>query len=215
MSEKGDIVVRKTIKSDSATEGSEGIAKVVLDWAKQWTSQDPADVRPRWMFFPSETRYAIEDTYADERNGKSRTDVHFVIEYPVYIAEIANGLERLDLSEGVVLALETIMKSADRDFTISFILQRPAFKLGDGCLEQLETELGKSHSIQPDAMLYKALKTVGLAPTFELVDNEPIDSVDDPYPRVMPIGEAKFPVRVRDEAKRVSDHTYLLDEADR
>jgi hypothetical protein len=51
---------------------------------------------------------------------------------------------------------------------------------------------------------YKALKIVGLAPTFEHVDNEPINPVSETYPRVMPTGEARFSVRVRDEAKRVS-----------
>jgi len=203
MSEKGDIVVRKTIKSDVSDEETGRNEKVVFDWAK------------RWMFFPAGTRYAVEDTHANDHHGHAQTDVHFLIEYPVYIADGTKGSIPSDSTESLISSLEMIMKSADRDFTISFVLSRSAAKLGDGCLEELETELGKSHSIQPDAILYKALKIVGLVPTFELVDEEPIYPVDDSYPRVVPTGEARFPVRVRDEAKRVSDSTFLMDETNR
>jgi len=208
MSEKGDIVVRKTIKSDASDEETGRNEKVVFDWAKQWTSQDLADVRPRWMFFPAGARYAVEDTHANDHHSHAQTDVHFLIEYPVYVADGTKGSIPSDSTESLISSLEMIMKSADRDFTISFVLSRSVAKLGDGCIEQLEDELGKSHSIQPDAILYKALKIVGLAPTLELVDKEPIYPVDDSYPRVMPTGEARFPVRVRDETKRVSNYAY-------
>jgi hypothetical protein len=214
MSEKGDIVVRKTINSDSTGERTNTNEKVIFDWGKQWTSQDPADVRPRWMFFPSGTRYAIENTCPNGHHGHAQTDVHFFIEYPVCMADGTKESIPSDSTESLVSSLEMIMKSADRDFTISFVLSRSAAKLGDGNYEQLETELGKSHSIQPDAILYKALKIVGLAPTFEHVDNEPISPVSETYPRVMPTGEGRFPARVRDEAKKVSDHTYFKDETD-
>jgi hypothetical protein len=156
MSEKGDIIVRKTIKSAASDEVIGRNEKVVFDWAKQWTSQDLADVRPRWMFFPAGTRYAVEDTHANDHHGHAQTDVHFLIEYPVYIADGTKGPIPSDSTESLISSLEMIMKSADRDFTISFVLSRSVAKLGDGNFEQLETELGKSHSIQPDAFIQGA-----------------------------------------------------------
>jgi hypothetical protein len=214
MSEKGDIVVRKTTNSDSTGEKTNTNEKVIFDWGKQWTSQDPADVRPRWMFFPSGTRYAIENTCPNGHHGHAQTDVHFFIEYPVCMADGTKESIPSDSTESLVSSLEMIMKSADRDFTISFVLSRSVARLGDGNFEQLETELGKSHSIQPDAILYKALKIVGLESTFEHVDEEPIYPVNDSYPRVSEsTGAPSYPVRVRDEAKRVSDLSYPMCEA--
>jgi len=213
MSEKGDIVVRKTVTSDLSGEKFDRSEKVIFDWAKKWMSQDPADVRPRWMLFPSGTRYAIEDTHAHERHGNARTDAHFVIEYAVYVTDDVQGSEQPDLTKRLVLlleSLESIIESADQDFDISFVLSRPADKLGDGFLEQLEHDLGQPHSVQPDAILYKAIKYIGLAPTFEHVNGGPINPVDDVYPRIEPTTNARFPVRVRDEAKRVSDHTFCV-----
>ena len=184
---------------------------MIFDWAKKWMSQDPADVRPRWMFFPSGTRYAIEDTYAHERHGNAKTDAHFVIEYPIYVTDDVQGSEQPDLTKRLVLLLESIIESADQDFDISFVLSRPADKFGDGFLEQLQHDLGQPHSVQPDAILYKAIKCIGLAPTFKHVNGGSINPVDDFYPRIEPTFNARFPVRVRDEAaKRVRDHTFCV-----
>jgi hypothetical protein len=209
MSEKGDLVVRKTLNSDTSNDGIKRNEKVIFDWAKQWMSQDPADVRPRWMFFPSGTRYAIEDTCPTENRGQAKDDVHFVIEYPVYIAKDTKGSESSDLTESLVLALRSIMDTADRDLTISFVLSRAAVEIGDGCLDQLERELGQPYSTQPDAILYKAVKDLHLVPTFEHVNDEPINPVPETYPKVKSTSEARFPVRVRDEAKRVSGRSLL------
>jgi hypothetical protein len=206
MSATGDIVVRKTAKSQQG--------KVVFDWSKQWMSQNPSEVRPRWMYFPSGTRYTIENTWDDTHRDSGRDDVHFVIEYPVYVDSLVKYVRRPtrpELTKTLVEAFRSIIKSATQDFRVRFILSRPA-KLGKGTLVQLENELDDRHSIQPDAVLYKALKDLGLRPTLEHVDNEPINPVSENYPRVMPTVEADFPARVRDEAKKVSDHTYFTDE---
>jgi hypothetical protein len=208
MSETGDIVVRKTAKTEQG--------KVVFDWSKQWMSQDSVDVRPRWMYFPTGTRYTIENACDDRHRDSGKNDVHFVIEYPVYVDGSVKHVRRPtrpELTKTLVKAFWSIIKSATQDFRVLFILSRPA-KLGKGTLVQLENELDDRHSIQPDAVLYKALKDLGLRPTLEHVDNEPINPVSENYPRVMPTVEADFPARVRDEAKKVSDHTYFIDETD-
>ena len=208
MSETGDIVVRKTSKSLQG--------EVVFDWSKQWMSQDPADVRPRWMYFPSGTRYTIENTCNDQHRDSEKHDVHFVIEYPVYVDSPVKHVPRPtrpELTKSLVKAFRFIIKSATQDFKIRFILSQPA-KLGKGSLIQMGRELDDRHSTPPDAVLHKALKDLGLRPILEHVDHEPINPVSGTYPRVVPTVEADFPARVRDEAKRVSDHTYFVDETD-
>jgi hypothetical protein len=209
MSATGDIVVRKASKSLQG--------KVVFDWSKQWMSQDPADIRPRWMYFPSGTRYTIENACDDRHRDSGRDEVHFVIEYPVYVdgsVKHAHRPSRFELTKTLVEALRSVIKSATQDFRIRFILSRSAVKLGTKSLIQLEEELEDRHSSQPDVLLYKALKCLGLKPTLEHVDHEPINPVSESYPRVIPTVEADFPARVRDEAKKVSDHTYFIDETD-
>jgi hypothetical protein len=96
---------------------------------------------------------------------------------------------------------------------VSFFQDQP-LNLAKKSLIQLEGELEDRHSTQPDVLLYKALNVLGLNPTLEHVDHEPINPVSDTYPRVTPTVEADFPARVRDEAKKVSDHTYFIDETD-
>jgi hypothetical protein len=203
MSETGDIVVRKTAKSQQG--------KVVFDWSKQWMSQNPSEVRPRWMYFPSGTRYTIENTCDDRHRDSGKHDVHFVIEYPVYVdspVKYVRRPTRPELTKTLVEAFRSIIKAATQDFRVRFILSRPA-KLGKGTLVQLENELDDRHSIQPDAVLYKALKDLRLDPTLEHVDHEPINPVSETFPRVVPTVEADFPARVRDEAKRVSGHHLI------
>jgi hypothetical protein len=209
MSETGDIVVRKTAKSEQG--------KVVFDWSKQWMSQNPSEVRPRWMYFPSRTRFTIENTGDGRHRDSGKNDVHFVIEYTVYVdgsVKHAHRPSRFELTKTLVEAFRSVLKSATHDFKIRFILSRSAVKLGKKSLIQLEEELEDRHSTQPDVLLYKALKGLGLKPTLEHVDNEPINPVSETYPRVTPTVEADFPARVRDEAKKVSDHTYFIDETD-
>jgi hypothetical protein len=204
MSETGDIVVRKTAKSQQG--------KVVFDWSKQWMSQDPADLRPRWMYFPSGTRYTIENTCDDKHRDSGRDDVHFVIEYPVFVdgpVKHVNRSTRFKLIKNLVDAFRLVIAWAPQDFKIRFILSRPAVKLGKKSLIQLEGELEDRHSTQPDVLLYKALNVLGLNPTLEHVDHEPINPVSETFPRVVPTVEADFPPRVRDEAKRVSGHHLI------
>ena len=207
MSATGDIVVRKTAKSQQG--------KVVFDWSKQWMSQDPADVRPRWMYFPSGTRYTIENTCNEQHHDSGRDDVHFVIEYPVFVdgpVKHVNRSTRFKLIKDLVEAFRLVIARAPQDFKIRFILSRPAVKLGKKSLVQLEAELEDRHSTQPDVLLYKALIVSGLEPTLEHVDHEPINPVSETYPRVVPTVEGDFPARVRDEAKRVSDLSYPMGE---
>jgi hypothetical protein len=171
-------------------------------------SQHPADVRPRWMYFPSGTRYTIENICDDKRRESGKDDVHFVIEYPVYVdgpVKRAHIPSRSGLTKTLVEALRT----ATRDYQINFILSRPAAKRGRKSRIQLENELDDRHSTQPDAVLYKALKDLHLVPTFEHVNDEPINPVPETYPKVKSTVGARFPVRVRDEAKRVSGRSLL------